>query len=287
INLADYLNMEIELLLQEGYEAEIPNLEGKFTQWGIVEYRRDDPSIVTVDGKKLMRYRFFWKLEPFVSGKVRIEPLTFRFATTASAAKGEWPHHIESEPVEVEVTPISDQKDLTFHDIPDPILPPAPSHFPWQWFLLSGTLLLLLAAGAIVLWRRRSQPSEPPPPDPAMVAFAAMQRLVDEKVLDREGVKPFYQGLSAILRHYIENRFGINAPDLTTEEFLHALRTQPVLDDYVQSKLKKFLTLCDLVKFAEYKPRKEDVEETFRLCREIIELSSEQFQQTEESEDAV
>ena len=43
-------------------------------------------------------------------------------------------------------------------------------------------------------------------------------------------IKEFYQRISDILRHYIENRFGLHAPERTTEEFLVELKPSEVLD---------------------------------------------------------
>ena len=40
-------------------------------------------------------------------------------------------------------------------------------------------------------------------------------------------VKSFYQQINEILRQYIENRYGIQAPEQTTEEFFYELFPSP------------------------------------------------------------
>ena len=54
-----------------------------------------------------------------------------------------------------------------------------------------------------------------------------------------------------MLRHYIEDRFGLRAPEQTTEEFLAELRQKHVFGERQKDLLRAFLEHCDLVKFAE------------------------------------
>ena len=89
--------------------------------------------------------------------------------------------------------------------------------------------------------------------------------------LPRKGeIKPFYQRISDILRHYIENRFGLHAPEQTTEEFLGLMQASPALPPVYQGLLKEFLQHCDLVKFAEHVPSTEDIQNTFDACKNFI-----------------
>src|SRR4030095_3841512 len=92
---------------------------------------------------------------------------------------------------------------------------------------LIAVLLLVLAliSLGIVLWRRhaRKAPAQmtapPVPPDErARRDLAAALRLLSDP--DR-----FCTRVSAILRRYLEERFGLNAPDRTTEEFLVELHS--------------------------------------------------------------
>ena len=48
-------------------------------------------------------------------------------------------------------------------------------------------------------------------------------------------IKEFYERISNILRHYIEHRFDLHAPERTTEEFLYELNQLPVNEqDYTR-----------------------------------------------------
>ena len=95
----------------------------------------------------------------------------------------------------------------------------------------------------------------------------------------RQEIKLFHLRISDILRRYIENRFGVRAPEQTTEEFLTAasgirLHEKAILGNN-RPLLADFLTHCDLVKFARHEPTRDECEKTVSLCREFIEQTKE------------
>ena len=69
--------------------------------------------------------------------------------------------------------------------------------------------------------------------------------------------------LTGIVRRFIERETGIHAPEQTTEEFLRAISSGDVFSRDERDRLREFLEVADLVKYAAHQPRKEDVEETF------------------------
>jgi len=67
-------------------------------------------------------------------------------------------------------------------------------------------------------------------------------------------VKKYHSELTDTIRQYIEDRFGINAMEQTTEETLEAMKHMEMPDKEVLAKLKEILELADLVKFAKFNP---------------------------------
>lgn len=96
----------------------------------------------------------------------------------------------------------------------------------------------------------------------------AMQRLgqLDQKHLWQEGkVKQYYVELTDIVRSYIERELKIPALESTTDELIESItdfKKIGTLDLPKQTikNLQKLLQEADLVKFAKFKPVKEDIE---------------------------
>jgi len=90
-------------------------------------------------------------------------------------------------------------------------------------------------------------------------------------LVEQGQIKEFYEQISGILRHYIEDRFDLHAPERTTEEFLAELRFAEALGSFDKDVLGEFLMHCDLVKFAKHDPTTEQIQRTFDLVKDFIE----------------
>lgn len=134
---------------------------------------------------------------------------------------------------------------------------------------------LLIGAVALLLSHRKKQAAVRPPPPPAHeIAIRALEALRGRQYIERLQFVPFYVELSAIVRTYIESRFGLRAPELTTEEFIRETATSQALSIDHQQLTMAFLEQCDLVKFARHEPGADDMNAAFtaaeRLVRETI-----------------
>ena len=81
----------------------------------------------------------------------------------------------------------------------------------------------------------------------------------------------FYVKLSLIVRRYLEDRFGLRSPELTTQEFLAEMGRSPDLARSHQQLLRDFLTQADLVKFAGLRPSAEAVGESIAAAERFLE----------------
>jgi len=139
---------------------------------------------------------------------------------------------------------------------------------PQAWWPV-GVAVGVVVAGILAwwIWRRYRQPAitvQPvaPPPLPFDVAMAALAELRDANL----PVEQFYTRLSNIVRLYVEGRFGLRAPEQTTEEFL----AQATLPAEHMSLLSAFLTESDLVKFARLQPGDADRQRAFGAAEKFI-----------------
>lgn len=129
--------------------------------------------------------------------------------------------------------------------------------FPWvraAW--IAGLVLLLLAVG---IWFARRQRIAPPPPTtvavpPHIKALRELQRLRTAARREEAEIDAFYVATSDVLRRYLEERFGLHAPERTTEEFLLEVEAGGPLSVAQCRELRRFLDQCDLVKFAAQRP---------------------------------
>jgi hypothetical protein len=144
-------------------------------------------------------------------------------------------------------------------------------------------LVVLLAALAITgyfYWKKKGAQKMPAaePLRPEEIALQELERLLADDLLVRGEIHVFHLRISDILRRYIENRFGLKAPERTTEEFLTELsqaRSENALLGRHKILLAGFLTQCDLVKFAKHEPTIAESEKTVVICRDFIEKTKE------------
>jgi hypothetical protein len=274
ITIADRLKLTITVISESGYEAELPPIGEKLSQFGIVDYHTTAPEL-TDDGKtKVSRY---YVLEPFLSGDYTIPAMKVGFRKTGEKDKD--PHTIETEDISIKVTSLLPDKlkDMALHDIQPPVALPRTIAF-WMWFAGIGGCLLI--AGMVMFFniRKRRRVATIQAEiylSPHEQAYQELEQLIAQDLIEKGEIKPFYQGISLILRRYIENRFGIHAPELTTEEFLEGLKTDTTFPSAYQGLLKNFLIHCDLVKFAAHQPTTEDIQNTFDRCKKFIEETKE------------
>lgn len=131
---------------------------------------------------------------------------------------------------------------------------------PWKRPIQVGFVALVAGAAALAWWRWSRRPPAPPAPvaplDPAVVARGRI-----EAARGWMGEPRRYAGeVSDAVRHYLEDRFGLKAPEQTTEEFLTDLSRKPALDPRCQGPLAAFLEQCDLVKFAGWRPGAQELD---------------------------
>lgn len=145
----------------------------------------------------------------------------------------------------------------------------------WWWVAAAGAAAVALFAW---FWYRRSHPFVRRHPDavavPAHVkALRALERL---RTVDRTTpaqIDGFYVDVSAVLRSYLEERFGLHAPERTTEEFLREPEGGDGLARHHRAELERFLSQCDLVKFAAFVPTESDHLTTWTLAERFVQAT--------------
>jgi hypothetical protein len=288
MTIAETVLLELEAAIEPGYEVRMPKVDKVLESFGIVDWdnlgdKLDENSNV------VSKYRY--RLEPFLSGTYPIPAFTFEFYDVNSPEDKKY--ELATEPIDIEVTSLLGEQraELKIDDIEDVLEMPKEASFWWVWGL--GVLVVAAAAGLWLYLRRKRVAELVRILKPAHeLAYERLQALVKEDLVSAGRIKEFYERISDILRHYVEHRFSLRAPERTTEEFLLELANTEILSESDKERLGEFLQHCDLVKFARHEPATEQIQKTFDLVKDFIEKTKSDERKVDitemvESEEAV
>ncbi|MBF0486284.1 MAG: hypothetical protein HQL16_07215 [Candidatus Omnitrophica bacterium] len=151
-----------------------------------------------------------------------------------------------------------------------------PGEWLWLWILLSIALLAGIMAGTFFfLKRKKPLPEQVFVKPPSALALAALAELESSGMISKGLVKEYYVALTSIVRTYIEARFEIRAPEMTTEEFLERARSSEKMTEAHKGFLRDFLNVSDMVKFARAIPQMEEMKSALLLARRFVEETKE------------
>lgn len=162
-------------------------------------------------------------------------------------------------------------------DIKPPIEPP----IDWRpYYLIAGALAVLALVAFVVLrvLRRPGRLPAGPPPRPAHeIAHEELARLRARGLPEQGAFKEYYSALTGIVRGYLEHRFRLRAPEMTTEEFLMVTaRGGAALQSGHRALLGDFLGESDLVKFARHHPTLADAERAYGAAERFVDETAAQ-----------
>ena len=145
--------------------------------------------------------------------------------------------------------------------------------FDQWWLLFTGIGIGLIAVGLLIWFVLRRKNRLPPLPVIVPAHERARQKL--QAALDLlDKPKPFCILVSDAVRLYLEERFELQAPDRTTDEFLDELRWRPVLSPGQKDLLRDFLVRCDLVKFAKVELAPNDLQGLYNSALTLIDQTA-------------
>ena len=252
--IGDALTLTLEITAEPDVEVLMPEFGQALDRFSILDFLPREG--LDEAGNTVLTQRY--TLQPPLSGEQQIPPIMIEFVDRRPgqqpAPQDEDAYELLTERLEfsvASVTPSAAAADLKppLGEL-TPIAAPGPAHWPW----LLAAVIILLAASPFV-WRfYRSWRSRARRRSAFDVASARLQELIDKPRPAAQMMKPFFIELSAIVRQYLENRFALHAPELTTEEFLEVASGSPDLTRQHRAFLQEFLQSADQVKFAGYIP---------------------------------
>jgi hypothetical protein len=304
----DPVTIELRFTAPQEFVVRFPTAAEALSGIPLRDERRADPRPAAEGG---LEWRQTFVVEPAASGVLDIPAIAVRYARKPGDGKEPaFDSELTAGPLKIDVRSALTTQDSVSapRDITGTLVPPRPSDV-WRWAALAGAAsaaLLLALLGTRWLMRRLRRP--PPPVLPEVWALRALGELSPEWVGSGRA-REYYYRLSEIVRGYIERKFAVAAPEMTTEEFLLKLgadverwarptaaatergrrrrgsrvpaATQVALGEALHPvlrghapQLREFMEACDVVKYAAWSPRREDAERALGTARNFVDMTA-------------
>lgn len=262
VGIADPLTLRLSLTAPERTIVTFPEAaEGKIGEFTL---RSATPATQRLSEKpgEVVHERTY-VLDPFLAGDYTLPALEIKLREPAGKERA-----LRSEELPIRVNPAiaPDEKNPALRDITG--VEELPRGALLYAIIAAAALALIIVA--LLLLRRKKTVADVRQPLPHEVALARLEALLGGTLLKNGHYKEFYLEMSDILRAYIEDGFGLAAPERTTEEFLDDLRGRDSFNEADKALLKRFLVHCDMVKFARHTPAREEISGAVQSCRDFI-----------------
>ena len=139
----------------------------------------------------------------------------------------------------------------------------------WGWIALAGVGVGAVA-GVITFLMMRERRVRRSQVSAWELAIRRLAELEARGAPDAESADAWFVELSGVVRAYVEGRFWLRAPELTTEEFLAEARRLAALTPDHRDLLGSFLERCDRVKFAGWRPEAGESLELLGVARSFV-----------------
>ena len=238
-------NVTITIKSPKGKSVETDYLRDRFKGFRVAEDFAEEP-MTTADGAVVKTTHWRLEPEPLAKKRYRLAP----FVVTVTEEDGKTSSFYTNKPVlfeppaarepvtgeEMEIAPKRDWPELNMKLVAIILMALA---------ALTGTgylVWLLICKLRLMVKVYRMSPVER--------AMYELEVLLGKGLPAKGMFKDFYVELTMVVRRYIERRYAMRAPNLTTEEFLLQVRGREEFPNEVVAELEKFLASADMIKFA-------------------------------------
>ena len=232
--------LRLEMRVPHDRTAVMPDLRDRVVGFSLAEDFEEEPQKAN-DGSTVLVTN--WRLVPEPCADVyKVKPFVVKASPKIfSARSDEGKFSFVGGPVYFEKPAAREPVTGGIETNPTKDLPPL------SWKLVGWVAAALAALAAVVaaLWfgvRYLVRRVKEHRMSPIERAWVELDRLLKKGLPGRGRYKDFYVELTMVVRRYIQRKYGIKAPHMTTEEFLRAAKPS--------DELRKFLESADMVKFA-------------------------------------
>lgn len=210
-------------------------------------------------------YKYEILIQAFIPGDITLDP--FKFAYNGDT--------VESNYLSLKVLPVELDSLETINPLESVVNVPRIwyDYIPdYVWWIILALALVAIGVALYMIYRKHGTLiiHRTKPVDPYETAMSELNRLRQQRLAETGREKEYYTALVDILRKYLEQRFAINAMEMTTTQILSTLRSNPETKDN-QPRIKQILEIADFVKFANVRPLPDDNIKTFNNVVSFVE----------------
>ena len=240
--------LTMELRTPHDRTAVMPDLRDRAVGFSLVEDFAEEP-VKEKDGSTVQVAN--WRLVPEPCAEVyKIKPFVVKGSPTIwKAQSDEGKFSFIGGPIYFENPAAREPVTGGMETDPTKDLPP----LSWRlvgWVALAILVVLAVLAALVWLARYVARRVKEHRMSPIERAWVELDRLLKKGLPGRGRYKDFYVELTMVVRRYVQRKYGIKAPHLTTEEFFAELSKSNNQTIEQSNNLRRFLESADLVKFA-------------------------------------
>ena len=274
--IGDALHLEIEVIADPGVELLMPEFGEALERFKVVDFVPREK----LDPNGQIRSQQRYTLRVPSSGPHQIPSILVEFVDRRpgkpTAPDGQDAYEILTDPIPFAVQSMLPEAAAAELSPPlgrlDPLQSPTTPLWPW----VIGLLLTALVGLPLGIRKLRTLRDQAAVRSAWEIARMELDELLTGPLPDKENIDAYFVRLSGIVRTYIEARFGVRSPELTTERFLEAASDSPELSESHQLLLRDLLLQCDLVKFAQVVPAQSTIQDIIALAGRFIDETREQ-----------
>lgn len=266
--IGDQLKINLEFTAPGNTLVAWPELKDTITQ-GIEIINKSEIDSTYID--EVLKLSQDITITSFDSGFHEIPPFSFQYHH-----QGDTKVYINvTRPLWLNVHTLAVDTSQAIKPIKAPIMAPVTFQEVLPWLLIGiGSVAVLVLVIYYFIRKKQARPllaARPKPKLPAhIIALNELEKLKQRKLWQAGQLKGYYTELTDIVRIYIEDRFGIDAMEMTTHEIIRGLPVREMTEDIVD-RLEQTLTLADLVKFAKEKPLPTDNDSSWVHAKNFVE----------------
>jgi hypothetical protein len=271
ILIGDQIGFTVSATVPKGINAVLDTKADTLAGKIVILGRSARDTSATADGKMTITDRYL--ITSFDTGYYSIPPF-YAEVKSGDSLKRYYSGYSYLEVRRPDIAP-QDTTDAIFDIVP-------PRNAPVTFREILPYLVIAIIAAIVIYLLARFLPRNPlrrfvrppVPKEPAhVIALRELARLREEELWQKGEVKEYYSRLSDIIRRYIDDRYGISSPELTTDETVRMLQKAAVTTSGQMTLVKELLSLSDMVKFARYMPREELHEKLFDDAIRFVEMT--------------